>query len=235
MALPSTKRTQVQSFLNRIWSNQDFMATHFHPYCARSMPVERWIANTSPMPQTIVQEESDTLADIIFEAVDKSQPTAMKDDLGKRMASSQAAAARTLEELQGDLVSSYQDIDDVKKCAQTLVSKPSRSCSYPFSSCTTDNLSQESKSFTCDLNLPCATLGSGQKLCLLDLPSTLAGNLRVDKSLVVDGSVTVKGTGTAGADLVRTGSGQVCCGGVPNSTPESMRDMYNDALGVLFM
>lgn len=237
MSLSALQQSQVRSYLNSIWSNKDYMDSHFYPYCT-NMPVESWVFNTSPMPQTIVQDQSDTLLASLYDTIDSSAPPPMKDDMQQRLDSSQAGAVTTLDTLQANIVSDMQLLAEMKQCAQALASTSDRSssvrsCSYPFSSCTTGrSWSTESKSFSCDLNLPCTTLSSGKKVCLLDLPSTVTGNLRVGRNLVVDGTTTIKGAG--GADLVRTGSGKVCCGGVPNSTPDSLRDMYNDAMGVLF-
>jgi hypothetical protein len=227
MSLSAAQESQVRRYLNQLWSSESYLNGHYLPLCT-SMPVRSWVVNTTPTPMDIVRQESSTLAKTINEDVDTTPPPVyLSDGLATMLTTSHTSSDATLKALQTNIITDYTTIHAVEQCVDLLRKDPSpRGCSDI--TCST-----KGSGISCNVDVKCGVLpNNGPRVCILDLPDGLhlPGTLRVGKNVVVKGNIKGKNIQT---DLLRTGYGKVCCGGLPISTPEDLRRMYTDTLGIL--
>ncbi len=233
MSLSPSQESQVQAYLTSLWSNTAYLDSHYYPHCT-SMPVKTWVENITPVPETVVREQSANLSSMLSSMVATFSPTPSSPAPYERALTTMMDAARdqaktTLSGMSDDIGSDYAMINEIQQCAQTILSKP-RTCSYPTAKCPLQTI--ENNLLECPLDLPCRELSNGQRLCVLDLQA-LKGNLRV-RNLMVSGDVAVKDPGAATADYVRNSAGKLCCGQNADQTPDDLRIVYSDSLGSLF-
>lgn len=239
MSLSPSQESQVRAYLNSLWSNTAYLDSHYYPHCT-SMPVKTWVENITPVPETVVREQSANFSSMLSSMVatfspTPSSPAPYERALTGMMDKARDQAKTTLSGMSDDIGRDYAMINEIKQCAQTILSQP-RSCSYPTAKCPLQKI--ENNLLNCPLELPCVELSNGKRVCVLDLPA-LVGNLRVGGNLMVSGDVTVQdpqssGPGPVSAEHVRNSAGKLCCGQNADQTPDDLRIVYNESLGSLF-